>query len=204
MKLSLSTAVAIGVGLVVLVAWFVPLPLLVSLRVLFLDWAVLLAAAALLLVFLYLVLDQFRATLRRRPGWPYRLLAAMTAVVTFVVLSLPQGEAAAPWLLRFFIVPASATLLGLVAVVLTYRMLWFPWRRGGRGTLFFLTLMGVTVLYLLYAWNPRLPGVALLWTWIEQVVTRAGVRGLLLSMSLGILALGLRLLGGAERPYEGS
>jgi hypothetical protein len=39
-------------------------------------------------------------------------------------------------------------------------------------------------------------------TWIVQVPAMAGTRGILLGVALGILTTGIRILIGAERPYE--
>jgi hypothetical protein len=39
--------------------------------------------------------------------------------------------------------------------------------------------------------------------WVENVWALAGTRGLLLGISLGVIATGLRILTGIDRPYGG-
>lgn len=46
MRSPIATAIAIGVGVIVLLGYLFPLPLLDPLRTLFLDWAIILAAVA--------------------------------------------------------------------------------------------------------------------------------------------------------------
>jgi hypothetical protein len=48
-----------------------------------------------------------------------------------------------------------------------------------------------------------LPGLVELRYWIAQVPAMAGARGLLLGIGLGIVATGLRILIGSDRPYGG-
>jgi hypothetical protein len=40
-------------------------------------------------------------------------------------------------------------------------------------------------------------------SWIARVPAAAGARGLILGVALGIVATGLRVLAGVDRPYEG-
>lgn len=48
MRAPFATAVAIGVGLVILLGYFMPIPILQNARSLLLDWAVILSSVALL------------------------------------------------------------------------------------------------------------------------------------------------------------
>jgi hypothetical protein len=54
----------------------------------------------------------------------------------------------------------------------------------------------------------QVPAGSLLWEefplikeWVLRVPTMAGARGILLGVALGIIATGLRILLGADRPY---
>jgi hypothetical protein len=49
----------------------------------------------------------------------------------------------------------------------------------------------------------QVPGLSELRDWVARVPAAAGARGLLLGIALGIVATGLRILMGADRPYEG-
>jgi len=91
----------------------------------------------------------------------------------------------------------------LLAVVLTYRGLWMVFQRGGGwGWLFFLTVAVVLTVDTFQAIQGPLPWASEVSGWLEGVVVRAGVRGLLLGMALGFVATGLRVLSGADRPFE--
>jgi hypothetical protein len=48
-----------------------------------------------------------------------------------------------------------------------------------------------------------LPLVGNLRTWIVQVPSVGGARGILLGVALGTIATGLRILMGSDRPYGG-
>jgi hypothetical protein len=49
----------------------------------------------------------------------------------------------------------------------------------------------------------QVPALTTLQTWVTQVPAVAGARGILIGITLGILATGLRILIGSDRPYEG-
>jgi hypothetical protein len=68
---------------------------------------------------------------------------------------------------------------------------------------FFFVLFAVIVLLgqvpvSIYLW-PEFPVIK---DWVLNVPTLAGVRGILLGVSLGVIATGLRVLMGADRPYS--
>ncbi len=201
--LSASTGLAIGVGTVALLALFLPGPMFASLRWLFLDWAILLSGVALFAAFVYFLQSQWKLILARRSGWGYRVLMILAAMVAFTATLLqPQGGLGA-WLLHYVLIPGGAALLGLMAVFVTYRGLWMVFRRGrGWGWAFAGLVVLLLALDLYRGWHG--PGTVAdgLTYWIEGVVARAGLRGLLLGMALGLMATGIRLLGGVDRPYE--
>ncbi len=204
MRRSLHVAVAVGVGSIVLLAWFVPLPLLEGLRWIFLDWAVMLTGVALFAAFLYLLNTQWRLIRARREGWPYRILVVLVATATFAWMMLDPNGGRGTWLMEYVLIPGGVSLLALLAVVLTYRGLWMVFHRGRRweAWLFFGTVAVVLLVDTLQALQGPLPWMPVLYGWLEGVIVRAGVRGLLLGMALGFAATGLRILGGADRPYE--
>lgn len=204
MRISPSTALAIGVGGVVLVAWLVPIPVLVQLRWLFLDWAVLLSGVALVLAFVYFLLSLTKGLRERRPGALYRLIALVAGISTFaLLLVLPNPEPLSRWLLNYILIPGMAALLGLLAVVMTYRLFWIPLRyRGWLGWVFVAAVVLLGFLYALAVWMPQVAAVGVVLFWVDRVLVRAGIRGLLLGMALAVVALGFRLVTGIDRPYE--
>jgi len=203
MRRSFPIAVAVGVGSIVLLAWFLPLPVLEGLRWMFLDWSVLLTGVALVMAFFYFLHTQWRLIRRRQNGWGYRILVVLAATGTFAWMMFDPTPRTASWIMTYVLIPGGVSLLGLLAVVLTYRGLWMVFQRGGGwGWLFFLTVAVVLTVDTFQAIQGPLPWASEVSGWLEGVVVRAGVRGLLLGMALGFVATGLRVLSGADRPFE--
>ena len=203
MRRSFHIAVAVGVGSMVLLTWFLPLPLLEGLRWMFLDWAVLLTGVALLMAFFYFLHTQWRLIRRRQNGWGYRILVVLTATATFAWMMFDPTPRTGSWIMTYVLIPGGVSLLGLLAVVLTYRGLWMVLQRGGGwGWLFFLTVATVLLMDTIQAMRGTFPWTAMVSRWLEGVVVRAGIRGLLLGMALGFVATGLRVLSGVDRPFE--
>lgn len=201
----LATATAIAVGLLVLLGYFFPLGSLAILRVLFLQWAIVLAAAALLAGMFHMSLVHWR--LLRTQG-----LAAGGSLVLLLALWISFGAtvgfglsgAPARWMLNYLILPVAGSLLALLAVTLAYASINLLRRRSGLISLVFffsllLALLGVAALP---GWG-MLPFLGdTLRPWIAQVPAAAGARGILLGVALGILATGVRILMGTDRPYR--
>ncbi len=108
------------------------------------------------------------------------------------------------WIFNFIQVPIESSLLAILSVVLILagvRLL----RR--KPNLLSIVFIGTAVVILLMSgplFGIDLPGLADLRIWIGKVPVVAGARGILLGVSLGIVAAGLRILMGADRPYGGS
>ncbi len=203
MRRSFPIAVAVGVGSIVLLTWFLPFPVLEGLRWMFLDWSVLLTGVALVMAFFYFLHTQWRLIRRRQNGWGYRILVVLAATGTFAWMMFDPTPRTASWMMTYVLIPGGVSLLGLLAVVLTYRGLWMVFQRGGGwGWLFFLTVGVVLAVDTFQATQGPLPWTSEVSGWLEGVVVRAGVRGLLLGMALGFVATGLRVLSGADRPFE--
>jgi len=204
MNAPLATAVAMAVGLLVLVGYFIPLQVFTGLRMLFLQWAVILAGAA--LVVGVINLSQYHWAKVRRRGSGRLTSAALVLTLWFTfALTLVFAPASAPvqWLFQSIIIPASIALMGLLAFTLTYAAVRLLRRRPGPFSVLFLS---TAVLILLGA--VALPGIGplpflsdTLRPWLAQVPAAAGARGILLGVALGTVATGLRILLGSDRPY---
>jgi hypothetical protein len=97
--------------------------------------------------------------------------------------------------------PVEASLLALLAVVLVYAGARLLSRRLHPFSVIFL---GTAVIMILGA--AALPaleiiGLGELRSWIANVWAIGGARGILLGVALGVVATGLRVLMGADRPY---
>ena len=206
-KIPISVSIVIGVGVIVLLGYFVADSTLGVMRQVLLRWAVSLAAVALLVGVLNLLRVHFRRVSGRQKGSPYSLLLIVSLLVTFVIgVFFGPGSAWSLWIFNNIQVPVESSLMGLLAVVLIYASARMLWRRVNTFSLVF----AATVLIMLLGAAPilgiEIPGLhgpQGLRALIAQIPAVAGWRGILIGIGLGTIATGLRVLMGADRPYGG-
>jgi hypothetical protein len=213
LKRTLPAALAIAVGLFVLVALLLPVPLLSAIGTYFIDCAVIIAAFALFLGLLNVVRVHLRHIRERKKTWRYSVLLL---VALFVVLAvglvtlMPSSQAAQSqpsgpshpamqWIFANVMAPIQATLGALLAfltLAAAYRLLRLHNTESA-------VLLVVTLLVLAgQASFGLLPVLPQLRDWILDVPALAGMRGILLGVALGTVLTGIRLLLGVERPYS--
>lgn len=200
MRSPVSTLVALGGGWLILLAYIFGLE---SLRTLILGWVVLVAAAGLLLGALNLAAVHFGKLRRGTRNAFYSFLLLGSMVLTFVITAwLGPGHPAAQWIFDYLLLPVEASLVAVMAVTLVFAAARLLGRRADLFAILFLaaallTLMGSGPLL-----GINLPIVSdLLRPWLAQVLAGAGARGILIGVSLGTIATGLRVLLAADRPY---
>jgi len=207
MKISARLFLAVivmAIGLVVLLGFFIDLPVLNVLRTVFLRWAVILAAVAILVGLFNLAAVHWRKMGSRQPGRFYSAVLLISMVVTLVIgLAFGPTSTWSLWIFNYIQVPVESSLMAVLAVVLAYasaRLL------NRRINLFSIVFLGTALLILIgTATIPGLvvPGLTGLRAWITQVPAAGGARGILLGVALGTIATGLRVLIGSDRPYGG-
>jgi hypothetical protein len=204
LKAPVYVAIAMGVGLIVLFGYFLNWELLISIRVVFLQWAVILAGFALLVGVINLIGVHWNKFRKQQPGGWYSLVVLLTLVITLgiVAYSGPTG-AWSLWLYNYIQVPIETSLLAIMAVFLAYAAARLLARRMNTMTVVFLATALLVMFGLVSLPFIDLPIIVDLRLWITQVLAAAGVRGILLGVALGIVATGLRVLIGADRPYGG-
>lgn len=199
-------ALAISFGLIVLQGYFFRIDGLDPVRILILQWAVTLAAAALLLGVVNLLAVHLVRIGGQDKGWGYSAIL-IAALVGSGLVGLFFGEGS-PLALAFFQYvqqPVESTFAALLAVSLTLggiRLL--GRRRDFRNVVFVLVSLIV-----LFGTGPWLSGsngglhrsMGELRAWLSQVWAVGPARGLVIGVALGATATGLRILLGAERPY---
>ena len=202
----IAAGFAIAFGLLVLLGYFIPTGMLLEIRLVLVQWAVILAAVAVLVGVLNLLGVHWQKIQKRQKGGAYSILL-IVSLFAAMVLGIAGGTTSST--LRFFletiIIPAEATLMALLAVTLVYASARLLRRRVDLMSFIFL---GVAVVILLAA-APlpfgRIPGLSdLVLPWLTQVFAAAGARGILIGVGLGALATGLRVLFGIDRPYGGN
>ena len=199
-------AVATATGLFVLLGYFIQLDLLLGLRLLLIQWAVLLAAGALFLGLFNLLSVHWNKVSLQEGGWPYSALLILMFLVTLVLgLLFGPDYQAVMVLFRYVQLPVESSLLALLAVSLTLAGFRLLSRRRDLASLVFLGAALIT----LFGTAPWPVGgdssLALAMgdvrAWISQVVSAGGARGILLGVALGAITTGLRVLLASDRPY---
>ncbi len=199
---TVSTVVAMSVGLLVLADFFVNSDSINALGLYLIRTASIVAAFALVLGMVNVLTVHLGKISARHKGWGYSwvLLGAMffTLGIGFVA-----GGPGSSWMQQLFemvLFPLEATLFSLLAffsIIAAYR----AFRVKSLETGLFVTF-GVIVLL------GQVPVGARLWDqlpvikdWVLEVPALAGARGILLGVALGATATGLRVLLGIDRPY---
>ena len=206
MRYVIPAAIAIGVGLVTLISYIVENALLVGVRLILIDWAVILAGLAVLVGLLNLLMMHLRRVQSGARGWFYNLVTAVVAVLVLLLglLEGPQAPFVADSLTHVLfkgvLVASQATLTGLVMFFLVLGAVRMMRSKPTPTTIVFLA----TVVAVLLSWLPLyfMTPFNRFHTWLVAVPAAAGARGILLGVALGTVAVGLRVLMGIERPYK--
>ncbi len=206
-KTPVSVVIVIAFGLVILAGYFIEVPLLATLRGVFLQWAVLLWGVALLVGIANLFSVHWRKAASGEKGSFYSGITIFVLMITLAVAAYfgPTGTWSL-WIYNYIQVPIEASLMAVLAVVLIYAAARLLRRRVGVFSLVFI-LTGLVMLAgtapLVGIEIPGLHGPGGVRALIAQIPAVAGARGILLGVSLGVIATGLRVLMGVDRPYGG-
>jgi hypothetical protein len=201
----LTAIIAIAVGVLVLLGYF--LPQAAMLQALLLDWAIILAGTTALIGIFNLVSVHTDKIRHRAKDSIYSAILIMGVLITFILglVLKPQNPILQSIVLNGIIIPIEATLMGLLAVSLLYAAVRLLRRRAD--------LMGIVFIItaaLIFLGSATLPfgDVPIFGTlirpWVSQIWALGGARGILIGVALGTLTTGLRVLFGMDRPYGGN
>lgn len=165
------------------------------------SWAAIVTAFALFLGFANVVSVHWSRVRMQKPGAVYSIVLLLSL---FLTLGFGLGgplSANGQIIFNYILQPLEATFFALLALFVATAA--FRAFRVRSLESFFFVLFAVIVLLgqvpvSLYLW-PEFPVIK---DWVLNVPTLAGVRGILLGVSLGVIATGLRVLMGADRPYS--
>jgi hypothetical protein len=199
-----SAVIAIATGLIMLVGYFVELPILVNLRITILNWVIILAAVALFLGLFNLLAVHTNKVRSKEKGGIYSLILIFSLLTTLILgLWLRPDHALMALIFNAIQVPVETSLMAMLVVTLTYASIRLLRRRNNLISVIFL----VTALLILLGTAP-VPFIGyvpilsdLIRPFVAQVLAAAGARGILIGVALGSLTTGLRVLFGADRPY---
>lgn len=200
----LTPVIAVATGVLVLLGYF--FPPLAGVQTLLLNWAIILAGVAALVGIFNLISVHTDKIRRAEKGSVYSalLVIGLVATLLFGMLLRPQ-HTAMQVVLNGIILPAEASLMGLLTISLLYAAIRLLRRRVDvMGIVFLLT----AVILLLGSATLPFGDVPLIGTlirpWISQIWALGGARGILIGVALGTLTTGLRVLFGIDRSYGGN
>ncbi len=203
-------AIAMAFGLLTLIGYFFSSsPLLTGLRFLLLDLAVILAGFAVFVGVANLLNVHGKKIRRHEKSSAYSTLLIIALVTTFllgmVARFVPVVGSLFSGAFNYIQLPVETTLMGILAVTLVLAAVRLLRRRFNWLSVLFL----VTALLIIFGtvslpFLGEVPGLSsLVRPVLAQVFAASGARGILLGVGLGSLAMGLRVLFGADRPYGG-
>lgn len=195
---------AIASGVIVLLGYFFPIAQLDQLRLQLIDWAIIIAGMAVLIGIYSLVAVQMEKIRTRQKGSLYGILLILSLILTFGLgLVLGPDDPLMRLAVDAVIVPVEASLMAILAVTLIYASIRLFRRRVDLTTVLFLFTAVLFLIAIMPTPFGPIPG-----DWIilqfGGMLSRGGMRGLLLGIALGTLLTGLRVLFGIDRPYGGN
>ena len=205
MKSPIATFVGFVTGVIVLAGYFSSSPALAAIRTPILDWTVILAGVAGLIALFNLV---FGVHLKRihdkapHQGFSYVLILSFFVVLVLGILVGPNHPTVQKVVTQIQ-VPVEASLMAVLAITLAYASLRFLQRqRNWMGITFFIaTLFFLIINSGVLSFSADIPLLRGVVSMAHQLPV-AGARGILLGIALGSLATGIRILIGADRPYN--
>lgn len=213
----ISVAVAIGVGLIVLLGYFFgansagEATIFGVLRDYFLQGAVVVSGVA-LLVGVFNLASAHTKKIRQNDGAAYSIITVVALIVTLLVglydlvMTYWQGAPGLQytrWIFENIQLPVETSLMAIIAISLTYAATRLFARRLNMMSAVFIAVVLVLLIGAIPAVSSRFDLVTQIRDWILQVPTVGGARGILLGVALGIIATGIRILMGTDRPYGG-
>ncbi len=208
LKSPISTAVAIGVGIIVLAGYFIPS--FINIRFILLRTGLVLSAVALLVGIINLITVHLRKLGADSENSGYSLILVIALLTTLVIgiidmvqtylVGKPNFQMTS-WIFTNIQLPIETSLLAVTAVSLTYAAASILRKRMD---LFSIIFFFVILLVLLGSFSippATLPFLHVIRDWILRVPALGGARGLLLGIALGTITTGIRILMGTDRPY---
>lgn len=205
MRREVPIAVTFVAGILFLLDYFVKIPYL-SEHVVgnFLDWAIVIAAFALLLGAANLLRIHIPKIIKRKKEW-YNSVILLVAMVVMAIVPIiwTQQNAVYEYLFNNIFVHLNGTMFALLAFYIAsaaYRAFRIRTKEA--------TILLISAVVVMLG---RTPVGAQIWkgfpeyaNWLQTVFTTAGMRGIMIGASLGAIITALRIIFGIDRSYFGS
>ncbi|MEO0025726.1 MAG: hypothetical protein ABIK54_03080 [candidate division WOR-3 bacterium] len=205
MRRSLPLAICLGMGVLMMIQFFVPHPVSVAFYDLTTKWIRIVSAFALVLGVGSLILYHTDRLRRQRPGWAYSIVTLVALVVTAVIglaWGVKPGSPLQEVLFKNMLVPLNASMFAILAFYMAsaaYR----AFRARTKEAALLLIAAFVVMLGMVPVgeslWH-KLPEVA---EWVLSVPNMAAKRAILFGVALGAIATSLKVILGIERGWLG-
>ncbi|MEN9979295.1 MAG: hypothetical protein ABIK38_03000 [candidate division WOR-3 bacterium] len=205
MRRSLPLAICLGMGILMMIQFFVPHPVSVAFYDLTTKWIRIVSAFALVLGVGSLILYHTDRLRRQRPGWAYSIVTLVALVVTAVIglaWGVKPGSPLQEVLFKNMLVPLNASMFAILAFYMAsaaYR----AFRARTKEAALLLIAAFVVMLGMVPVgeslWH-KLPEVA---EWVLSVPNMAAKRAILFGVALGAIATSLKVILGIERGWLG-
>ena len=205
MRAPVATAFSIGIGLIILAGYFLPIPLLSALQSTLLGWAIVIAAFAGLVGVINLALNHWRKATSKTRRDPYSYIFLIAFLLTLVAgLWVGPADPLIQQVVLSIQMPVEASLMAALAITLVVAGLRLLQRRrwDGMAVMFAISVVVFLILGSGLLAGVNVPLVRDIAAFIDRLPA-AGARGILIGVALGSLTAGLRILMGADRPYSG-
>jgi hypothetical protein len=201
LKSPFTTALAITIGIVILIGYFVDTPLFQNLRFFLLEWAVILGGVAGLVSIFNLVSVHWRK-MRNKDGYsPLLILAFLITLAAGLILG--PSNIQFQKVVTFIQVPVETSLMAILTFSLIFAVIrLFQMKKSAMAIIFLIStfiFLLISSSYLTSGLN--IPGLDTVLSALHYLPI-AGARGLLLGISLGGITAGIRILIGVDRPYR--
>lgn len=207
----LATVTAISMALVTLIGLVMPQGSAPSnLAVFLVSTSTVVLAIAVLLGLFNLVAVHTRRIRATERGWPYSLVALLTAIAVIVLRILDRaeiwrGDLEGEMISTRLFEAVQVSLESALAALLVFFLVYAAYRLMRRDVSVWSTIFALSVIVVLLGWIPatRLEKVGVLRDWIVEVPVSAGARGILIGVGLGTVMVGVRVLTGQDRSIRG-
>ncbi len=197
-KWFLPTAVAMLVGMLVLLGALVPVEGLELAGFFLIQWGMVLGAFALLLGYFNLLNVHSQRLFRRRKNWLGSLLLILSALGSSVlVMWQGPGGQEAQLLLNHVLIPGESALLAITAVTLIVTGMRVFRTRRNLNSVVFVVVVGAVLLSTV----PYLGILSNVKTMLTDLAA-GGMRGVLMGVAIGTTMTGLRIILGIDRPHS--
>ena len=198
----LSRIVAVLSGIIVLLLSFIPIAEVQSVRVYMIGLAAILIGVAALVGVLNLAASHWQRLFLQEKKDYYSILLLLAFIITAAAgLFLTPADANFMKVVTAIQIPIETSLLAVLAVSLAFIAFRLLQRRKNL-TGFIFVLSFIVFLVLGSGWLGSYDQIPLVGN-ILVLLPLAGARGLLLGIGMASLMAGLRILFGADRPYDG-